>query len=242
MLRRFIQGIGLPLRGALLLLQHRRLLLLAVAPLLLTGGLYVITLILFVRYYDTGFDLLLDRPEAWYWLISYYVLRFLGFLLGVAVFVFSFVFVGWIIAAPFLEVLSTRTETLVRGTGDDAPFHLWQWAGTFLRSASHAAAMFLLLFVAFPLSFLPLVGQTAWLALGWLALVYEFTSFAMDRRRWSFRTKWRVLLADLAGALGFGAMLFVLLAVPLVGLVLLPVAAVAGTLFVLDREGQWPQP
>jgi len=82
MLRRLVRGIGLPLRGTLFLLRHRRLWLLAVAPLLLNAGLYVVTLILFVRYYDVGFGLLIDRPEAWYWLIGYYVLRLLGFHTG----------------------------------------------------------------------------------------------------------------------------------------------------------------
>jgi CysZ protein len=111
-----------------------------------------------------------------------------------------------------------------------------------LRSAGHAAKNLAILIAAFPLNFIPLIGQAAWLGLGWLLLAYDFTSFAMDRRRLSFREKWRLLLADWPSTLGFGAAVFGLMVVPLIGLVVLPTAAVAGTMLVLDIEGQHPSP
>jgi uncharacterized protein involved in cysteine biosynthesis len=45
-----------------------------------------------------------------------------------------------------------------------------------------------------------------------------------------------VLLHDWAAALGFGAAVFVLRKIPLVGLVMLPTTAVAGTMLVIDIE------
>jgi uncharacterized protein involved in cysteine biosynthesis len=67
-------------------------------------------------------------------------------------------------------------------------------------------------------------------------LTYNVAAFALERRRWSFREQWRVLLRDWAAALGFGATVFVLRKIPLVGLVMLPTVAVAGTMLVRDIE------
>jgi CysZ protein len=239
-IRRFAEGVALPIKGGVFLLRRRRLLLLALAPLLLNLALYVTAVALFVRYYDEWFGLLMDRPEAWYLLVGYYALRILALLVAVAVFIFSFVFVGTVLAAPFLELLSERTEAALRGLRDDQPFRIRQWTVDVLRSVGHAAKTLFILIAAFPLSFLPVVGPAAWLILGWLLLAYDLTSFAMDRRRLSFREKWRLLLTDASGTLGFGAAIFFLMAVPLVGLLVLPAAAVAGTMLFLDLEARPP--
>ena len=239
-IRRFAAGLALPLKGSVFLFQHHSLLRLAVAPLLLNVALYGGALVLFIHSYSDLFALMVDRPDVWYWLVGYYVLRLLALVLLGAVFIFSFTLVGTVLAAPFLELLSERTEAVLRGTRTDQPFRFTRWAADILRSLGHAFTMLLILALTFPLSFLPVAGPVAWLGLGCLLLAYDFTSIAMDRRRWSFREKWRRLRGDTAGALGFGAALFCLLAVPLLGWLMLPTAAVAGTMLVLDLEDQYP--
>ena len=109
----------LPIRGGTFLLRHRRLLPLAVAPFLLNALLYAAAVFAFFQYYDDWFSLIMQPPELWYWLGVYYVLRVLAFLMGVAVFVFSFVFVGTVLAAPILDLLSERTEAIVQGRTND---------------------------------------------------------------------------------------------------------------------------
>jgi CysZ protein len=237
-IRRFIAGLLLPLKGSVFLFQQRSLLRLAVAPLLLNVVLYGATLGLFLHYSSDLFALLLDRPDAWYWLVGYYLLRLLAFVLIGAAFLFSFTLVGTVLAAPFLELLSERTEAVLRAARAEQPFRFTRWATDIVRSLGHAFTLLLILALAFPLSFLPVVGPVAWLGLGCLLLAYDFTTIAMDRRRWSLREKWRRLLGDPAGALGFGVALFCLLAVPVVGWLMLPTAAVAGTLLLLDLEDQ----
>jgi CysZ protein len=239
-IRRFAAGLLLPLKGSVFLCQHQSLLRLAMAPLLLNVVLYGTTLVLFIHYYSDLFALMIDRPDAWYWLVGYYVLRLLAFVLLGAVFLFSFTLVGTVVAAPFLELLSERTEAVLRPPPTAQPFRLTRWAADILRSLGHACTLLLILAVTFPLSFLPVAGPVAWLGLGCLLLAYDFTTIAMDRRRWSFREKWRRLLGDTAGTLGFGVALFGLLAVPLVGWLMLPPAAVAGTMRLLDLEAQDP--
>ena len=236
MITRFAQGFALPIRGAALLWRTPALRRLAIVPLLLNSVLYLIALTLFFQHYGTGFSLFVDRPEAWYWLIGYYLLRGVAFLVGLAVFVFSFVFVGKALATPFLDILSERTELILRGSPTNQAFQLGRWLIDILRSLGHTILILMVLIIAFPLSFIPVVGTAAWLGLGWLLLVYEFTSFALDRRRLTFREKCVHILSDRAESLGFGAALFVLLAIPVVNIVGLSVAAVSGTLLVFERE------
>ena len=238
MITRFVQGFALPFRGGGLLWRTPALRRLAIVPLILNIILYIIAITLFIQYYETGFGLLIARPEAWYSLIGYYVLRGLAFVAAIGVFLFSFVFIGRALATPFLDLLSEWTEATLHGTPTNRPFHLGHWIVDILRSLGHTFGMLFLLAVAFPLSFIPVIGQAAWLGLGWLLLVYDFTGFALDRRRLTFREKWRCVLSDRAGSLGFGAALFVLLAIPVVNLFGLSIAAVSGTLrvHVQDRS------
>ncbi|HEV8712199.1 MAG TPA: EI24 domain-containing protein [Candidatus Binatia bacterium] len=232
----FLVGFVLPLRGGLFLFRHRRLLALATAPLVLNVLLYAAALTLVVRYYEVWFALFLPQPQAWYLLVGYEVLRLLTFLLILAAFLFSFVFVGTAVAAPFLEVLSARVEHLLQDQHGIQPVRSQPWLVELVRALGHALLLLFIWIVTFPLSFLPGIGPALWLLESWLLLAYNFAAFALERRGWSFREQWRRLLRDWAVTLGFGAAVFVLMMVPLAGLFLLPTAAVAGTMLVLDIE------
>jgi CysZ protein len=237
---RFIVGFLFPLKGGKVLLHHRRLWLLALAPLLLNILVYLAAFFLLARYYEEWFGLLLAPPQHWYLLAGYYVLRLLALLVIVALLLLSFVFVGTALAAPFLERLSARVEALLSGRREEAQVSFLQFIADCGRTVGHSLLCFSLLVMAIPLNFLPGLGHIAWLLLSWLLLTYNFATFAMDRRRLTFSAKWRWLLAEWAATLGCGAALFVMMAIPIVGFVLLPVATVAGTLLLRDIEGPAP--
>jgi CysZ protein len=236
----FLTGFVLPLRGGLFLLRHRRLLALATVPLVLNLLLYTAAIAFVVRYYAVWFALLLPQPQAWYLLVGYEVLRLLAFLLILAAFLFSFVFVGTAVAAPFLDVLSARVEHLLQDRHGIQPVRAQPWFVELVRALGHALLLLLIWVVTFPLSFLPGIGPPLWLLESCLLLAYNFAAFALERRPWSFREQWRRLLREWAATLGFGAAVFVMMMVPVVGLLLLPTAAVAGTMLVLDIEARSP--
>jgi uncharacterized protein involved in cysteine biosynthesis len=108
------------------------------------------------------------------------------------------------------------------------PLRSPQWLLDFVRVLGHAALLLVLWLGLLLLSFLPGLGHVLWLVGSWLLRAYNFAAFALERRRWSFREQWRCLLRAWATTLGFGAAVFVLLLLPLLGLVLLPTAAVGG--------------
>jgi CysZ protein len=241
-LRRFVAGGLLLVQSALLLLQYRQLLLLAVAPLGLTLVLYTAVLALGVHYYAEWFALLLAHPQVWYLQIGYEVVHLLVFLLVLALLWFSFTFIGTALAAPFLDRLSHHVETLLEGARNDFPQRLPVQLGNWGRALWHALLLSLLWGALLLLTLLPGVGHLCWVLGTWLLLAYNFSAFTLDRRGWAFRTQWRVLRSEGMATLGLGAALFLLLALPGVGLLLLPIATVAGTLLVRDIERRHPRP
>jgi CysZ protein len=236
--RQFFVGLFLPLKGSLFLLRHRGLLALAMIPLGLNVLLYAAALVLLVHYYDQWFALLLIQPSAWYLRMGYEVLHLLAFLLVLGLLIFSFVFVGTALAAPFLEVLSVRVETILRGCGEIHSVRFHSWLRDSARMLWHAFLLILLL----PLSLLPGLGHALWLIGSWLLLAYNFAAFALERRRWSVRAQWRLLRSEWTALLGFGMAVFGLMLIPLGGLVILPIATVAGTLLVVDIEARHTRP
>ena len=228
----FLAGFVLPLTGGLMLLRHRRLLLLALAPLALNIVVYLGALWLLNQYYEQWFGLVWPAPHAWYWQLGYVLLRFgvfLGLLIGL---LFSFVVVGTAVAAPFLDLLSAQVERALPGAHVCLAEHSPSGLRASLRALGHALLLGGVWLAFLPLSFLPGLGHVLWLGASWLLLAYNFAAFAFARRPWSFREQWRRLRHEWAATLGFGAAVFCCVVIPLLGLVLLPVAAVGGTLLV----------
>src|SRR5581483_588998 len=230
----FFAGFVLPLTGGLVLLRHRRLLLVALTPLALNIGLYLVALWLLTQYYEDWFGLVWQAPHVWYWQLGYVVLRLGAFVLLIVGLLFSFVVVGTAVAAPFLDLLSTRVEQVLPGPHAQATTrsHSHSWLHASLRALGHGLLLGGVGVVLLPLSFFPGLGHALWLVASWVLLAYNFAAFAFARRPWSFREQWRRLRHEWAATLGFGAAVFSCLLIPLLGLVLLPVAAVGGTLLV----------
>jgi CysZ protein len=230
--RGFLIGFALPVSGGLLLLRHRRLLSVALAPLGLNILLYLGTLWLLTQYYEQWFSVLWPAPEAWYWHLGYVLVRFGALVLVIVGLLFSFVVVGTAIAAPFLDVLSARVEQMAPGPHAPERAASRSWVRESVRALGQGLLLGGVWLALLPLSFLPGLGQVLWLLLNWLLLAYNFAAFALARRPWPVREQWRRLRYHWAAALGFGAAVFCCAVIPLLGLVLLPVAVSGGTLLV----------
>ena len=150
-----------------------------------------------------------------------------GLVLGLAV--------ALVLAAPILERLSGRVDTLVRGQPvDRSRGFKWEMAQAF------RGALFFLAAApgVFLLTLLPLVGPPLALLWGSYALAFQQTDAALARRGMDFKDRrawhryWRL------ESLGFGMAGLVTLVVPIVGFLLAPALAVGGTLLVLELEDE----
>ena len=154
-----------------------------------------------------------------------------------------------VLLAPLNDRLSDQVERAVLG-GVGAPFVMRQFVGDVAQGIAHSllnlVALAVATLAALALNLVPLVGPVAATAAGLLIsssfAAVEFTDWPMARRRMTWRAKWAVARAHAPAYLGLGLGLQLLLAVPVLNLLLLPVAVTAGTLLYCDlaKRGDVP--
>lgn len=152
---------------------------------------------------------------------------------------FTFTAVGNLIAAPFNDVLSEKTEHMLNGTSNTEAFSIvamfsdvWRTIGDEIRKLSmFVAAMALLLAV----NFIPVLGAPVFgvcsVLLTLYFLVVEYTGFVFSRKRIRFRQQRIFIKNHRSQALGFGLAVMLTLMLPLIQFLTIPLAVVAATLF-----------
>jgi CysZ protein len=145
--------------------------------------------------------------------------------------------------SPFSGLLSERAEQLATGAPPE-PAGLGRALLLSLRGAGQALlGVTLYLSIAVPLFLLhwlvPTAAPLVWVAsLLQAALFFAFDAFyePLHRRGAGFFAKWRFIGAHLAESLGFGMAVALTMMVPLVSVVVTPVAVVGGTLLFLELD------
>ncbi|HEX4456342.1 MAG TPA: EI24 domain-containing protein, partial [Polyangia bacterium] len=145
--------------------------------------------------------------------------------------------------APFAGLLSERTEIAVAGA-PLASHGFGRALGLSLRGAAHTlVGVALYVAIAAPLFvvhwLVPPLAPLCWIASALqTALFFAFDGFnePLHRRGLGFAAKWRFVGAHLAESLGFGVIVAVLMAVPLVSVLVAPLAVVGGTLLHHDLQ------
>ena len=229
-------------RGAGFIFRNRSLLPLALFPVIINTILYTVFLAVSLKYFYGWLTGLLPQSEAWYWAVLLYVLMILfGAALILAV-VFTFTAVANILASPFNDALSAKTEELATGRQDDRSFSLAaviKEAGRTVveelkKIAFYLAAIAVLLLV----NMVPLVGPVLYsvlfglLTILWLALSFLDYSFARHEMR--LKDKLGFIKKSFRPSFGYGLGLTVSLAIPFFNLIALPAAVVGGTLLYVE--------
>jgi CysZ protein len=227
-------------KGALFIRAHRILWKYAAAPLAISvvvlGVAYAASYWLFLRLMSPL------AAEAWYWQVLYYVAAVMVTILLLVLVFFLFSLLATAIAAPFNELISEKTESLVRGIFQDTPFSVTSLLRDSARGIGHSLAILGtyigVLVVSLPLLLIPVVGHVLFAAIGTLLsaymFAYEFLGCSMDRRRYSLAEKRKFIRSHLRSSLGFGLGIALTASIPFVNVLLLPAAAVGGTLLFLE--------
>ncbi len=248
------RGAGLALEGVSLLGSERRLWALASVPALLSllaVGLALAGVVTFAGELHGLASGWLPRPAAagwveWIWIgPARALLGLLGLVLFLALaggcLVAAFLLAG-LLASPFHDALARRVEALVAGEVPDAAgaglLATLREGGRALREELRRLGFFL--GVALPLGLAGLAIPGAQLVTGpalvlftLLFLPLEYASYALDRRRLSFREKRRWILEHAPTMLGFGAAAFLACLLPGLNLLAMPALVVGGTLLAL---------
>lgn len=167
------------------------------------------------------------------------VLTAVALLAAFLVFVLVFAIVASVISSPFLALLSERVEETLTGEKPTASGNLLVIA---LRALGREVEKLLYylprLIGIFLLTLVPVVNVASpvlWALFGAWMMAIQYTDYAADNNGVAFR--------DLRGRLGisrfqavmFGLVAYVALAIPVLNLILIPVAVAGGTVFYVER-------
>ncbi|WP_045740189.1 EI24 domain-containing protein [Actinoplanes rectilineatus] len=245
-LRQFVVGVGLLGRGLGIVLSNPRLLLLGLLPALLSGLVYMIALIVFLRFLPD-----LSGQVTWFagdwagWLRGTVEVIAGAGLLGLAVLfgILTFTAVTLVIGDPFYEKISELVEERFGGVPDAVEAGFWRSTRRSVADALRLIGISILVGIPlFLLGFLPVAGQTVIPVLGgaiggWL-LALELTGVPFQRRGQRLRHRRVVLAQDKPLTLGFGGAVFAAFLIPLGAVLLMPAAIAGATLLARKSLGK----
>ncbi len=172
-------------------------------------------------------------PDWLAWMAG--VLTFLAAILIFAVGIYLFTIVANIIASPFNAILSEKVEDqLVPGDSRPTPGVLLIIGRSVARELSKILYLIPRLLLLLIISFIPVVNSVApfaWLLFGGWMMAIQYVDYAADNNQVSFKALRQRLATCRVQAVLFGLLAYFVLAIPVLNLLLMPVAVAGGTVF-----------
>jgi CysZ protein len=184
-------------------------------------------------------DFMADLPE-WLGFLSW-LIWFLAAITGILVIFFCFTMVANLIAAPFNALLSEKIEQQLSGRTPDG-----QGFGSLLliipRSVSREFSKLIYylprligLAIVSLIPGLNLFAPVLWLLFGAWMMSVQYTDFSADNNNVSFAELKNRLGTERSMSLEFGILVYLMLAIPLLNLIVIPVAVAGGVVFWVER-------
>ena len=250
--KRFFGGLRLPFQAAKFLASTPSLWGWAILPALINITLFAVVAIGLLLNAGRILDWLWSRPDVgvWYeWLfVGIWYLLFVV-LLGGSVFIayYAVLLIAGAIASPFNDKLSRETEELLCGDlvdNREDESELYGIARSIFVSVATTVLYLMCLAGLLFLHLIPGFGSLVYTALAAclsaIFLSIEYTDELLDRRGLGFVEKLKLLNSHRDAAAGFGAGTSLLLLIPLVNLLAMPIAVIAGTVLGL-AVAQWDE-
>ena len=241
----FSRGFLAPFQSIGLLRQNLRLLPYIIIPFMINVTVFSGAVVLGVHFFSETVVTLLPQGDAWYWALLYWLVWGLAAMVTAVIVFFTFTVFGNLIASPFNELLSERTEQTLSGVTNDEPFSLSQ----FSRDALQALLMevkkmwvfVVVMILILPLNLVPGIGNSIYtvLAVGLTLffLCFEYLSFVMVRKRLFFKEQKNYIFARKFLMLGFACGVMAILAIPFMQLLCIPLAVIGVTRLWCEEEG-----
>ncbi|MCB2413802.1 EI24 domain-containing protein [Demequina sp. TTPB684] len=237
-LSEFAQGVGLYWRGVRTWSADPKLMALGLLPGVITMAVFLTLLLALVWALPDATawiaDALVGERSDFHGIVQWAA----GFALvgaGVLLAVYTFVTVTSVVGQPFFERIAHRVDERL-GPVPEAP--AWPWWRNAARGVGEGARLMLLTVPLsiglFAVGIVPGVGTLAsWIGgalLGGWFVALEFTAIPFERRGLVLRDRRRILASRRARTLGFGAMAFVMSALPPLAVLSMPSAVAGGAL------------
>lgn len=184
--------------------------------------------------FNNAMNQLLDWLPDWLDFISW-ILWPLAVILLLAIAMYMFSTVANMIAAPFNGLLAEKVEERISGKEVTARETIAAAIASFPRSIIRELQKFLyyiswaILALVLSLVFSPVSGLI-WFALGAWMMALQYTDYAMDNNRLSFKDAKKRLHARRGVNATFGCLVMIGTMIPILNLVIMPAAVAGGTL------------
>ncbi len=233
----FMKGFFYPLQAGRVLRLHPSLIRYIIIPFAINVSVFGLAVYLGISIFQTTVMPLIPQGDAWYWVILAWLLWLLAVLITAILVFFTFTAIGVLIASPFNDLLSERTEEALAGKRHEEPF-VFRAFLTDVRKIIINEAKKILLFVLgmallLFLNLIPGLGPILYSILSLLFtiffLVVEYTGYFLTRKRLTFHDQRRFIFSRPFLMLGFGSGVLCLLAVPFLQFLCIPLAVIGAT-------------
>ncbi len=233
----FMKGFFYPLEAGRFLRLHPSLIRYIIIPFAINVSVFGLAVYLGISIFHTTVMPLIPQGDVWYWVILAWLLWVLAVLITAILVFFTFTAIGVLIASPFNDLLSERTEETLAGKRHEEPFVLRAFLADSRRIVINEGKKIILFVLGMALllflNLIPGLGPFLYSLLSLLFtiffLVVEYTGYVLVRRRLSFRDQRRFILSRPFLMLGFGSGVLCLLAVPFLQFFCIPLAVIGAT-------------
>lgn len=240
----FSRGFLYPFRAARFIKGHPVLLKYIIIPFLINVVILSGAVYWGLFFFNTVVVHYIPQGDAWYWSILSYFIWTLAVLITMVLIFFGFTVTGAIIASPFNDILSEKTEELLTEIPNDEPFVF----NVFLKDAMHTVmdeskkiTIFVTVMVLLlPLNLLPggsLLYSILTVLLTVFFLVVEYTGYVFYRKHLTFRDQRHFIFSHKFLLLGFGLGVMGVLAVPFLQFFCIPLGVIGATRLWHDISG-----
>lgn len=235
-LANFSRGFFYPFRAGRFIRNHPVLLKYIIVPSLI--NLIILSLAVYwgLSFFNDIVVNYIPQGEAWYWVILSYFLWTLAILMTMVLVFFGFTVTGAVIASPFNDILSEKTEEILTGKSSEEPFvfriFIKDALQTILDECRKILIFVVLMLLLLPLNLIPggtLPYSILSLLLTIFFLVVEYTGYVFSRKHLTFRDQRRFILSRKFLMFGFGTGIMGVLAVPFLQFLCIPLGVVGAT-------------
>jgi CysZ protein len=232
----FSSGFLYPFRAINFIRNHPPLFKFIIIPFLINVVLLSAAVYWGLNFFNSIVVNYIPQGEAWYWLILTYFLWTVAVLLTMILVFFCFTVTGSIIASPFNDLLSEKTEELLTGVPNDEPFifkiFLKDALRTIMDESKKIIIFILLMVILLFLNLLPggtLLFSFLSVLLTIFFLVIEYTGYVFYRKHLSFKDQRRFISSRKFKMLGFGTGVMAVLTIPFLQFFCIPLGVVGAT-------------
>lgn len=226
--------------GFKVLLSNPKLIRLSIIPL-------IITLVILVLTYGGAIYLMLNGLEQYLATfenhsaiadISKFMLGTIGSIFILFLVFFLFLPLSSVVCIPFNDVISSETENRILGTNtsDEKGNILLEVKVGVSEAIKLLILKVFVLAITFPINFIPVIGNVLFLLILTLVISIDFIDIVMARKKYTLSEKVTFLKKNPINFLFFSVPFFLLFWVPVVQILLIPCATIAGTRFFIESE------